>query len=907
MNPRDRWVSFSEVDQPLRDDVSLLGSLLGEVLREQGGPGLYELVEAARLAAIERRSIGAPVDALRSLLADLEPYRAVEVVRAFSAYFAGVNVAEQVHRIRHRRFTSLRLVSPQEGSFAAVVEELAEAGLGVDEILEAAAGVLVEPVFTAHPTEATRRTMLANEQRIAGELVDRMQRPVRTRDEERASTGRLRETITIAWLTEEQPSARPTVADEVELVLFHLADVVYRVVPWIRTALAHALESTFGGGFDSRVPWPLVRFGSWVGGDMDGNPNVGPDTILATLERQREVVLERYRREVRTLFDHLSQSRSRTTFAPALLDRCRDYRALLPDDASRIPDRYRDMPYRELLWLIWARLEASKTDRPEGYPSPDDFLEDLRLLAVSLREHGGSFAGLERVERLLARALSFGFHAATLDVRQDSLVHRRSVGDLIGDPELEHRGAADRIRIVREALTTAAAVRPSTADVVERTLAVFRTIATARRRFGEEAVGPYIISMAHGLDDVLAVLWLARTGGLVDDRGAVPLDVTPLFETVDDLSRAGDTLREMVSDPSYRRHLASRGNRQVVMLGYSDSSKISGIVASRWALYQAQAALVHVAEEAGLELTLFHGRGGTVGRGGSKPREAILAEPDGAIRGRLRLTEQGEVINLKYGLPEIAARTMELMVGAVLERTALPRLEHPPQPAWIQLMDTIAAAARADYHALVHDDPDFLAYFREATPIDVIERLPIGSRPPSRRSGRGVENLRAIPWVFAWTQSRHLLPGWLGVGAGLQAAISRHGEASLRVMAERWPFFAMLLADVEMVAAKADLDIARRYAELAGDPGERVYADLRHRFEQTRGLVLRLRDEDELLDREPVLQRSIRLRNPYVDPMSLIQVDLLRRWRAGGRSDAELERALFATVRGIARGLRNTG
>jgi phosphoenolpyruvate carboxylase len=907
MDQRDRWVSFSEVDEPLREDVSLLGSLLGEVLREQGEAGLYELVEAARTAAIGRRIGIGPADELPSLVAGLEPRRAVEVVRAFSSYFAGVNVAEQVHRVRHRRFTSMRPVAPQEGSFGAVAADLADAGLTPDQVLETLATVRVEPVFTAHPTEATRRTMLANEQRVAHELVERMRRPGRTIEEERDSIGRLREAITIAWLTEEQPSARPSVADEVELVLFHLADVAYRVVPRIRSGLARALEAAFGRRFADRLPWPTVRFGSWVGGDMDGNPSVGPDTIVATLARQREVILERYRREVRELFDHLSQSRSRTGFSTAVLDRCRGYRTLLADEAARIPERYRDMPYRELLWLIWARLEATKTDSTAAYPSAAEFLEDLAIICDSLRRHGGAPAGLERVERLQARAQSFGFHAATLDIRQDSLVHRRSVGRLLGDPGFEDLDPADRARILSEALRSATVETRAPGNVDDEPLAVFRAIGAARARFGSEAVGPYIISMAHGLDDVLQVLWLARSAGLVDERGEVPLDVAPLMETVDDLSHGGATLHAMISNACYRSHLAARGNRQIVMLGYSDSSKISGIVASRWALYQAQTELVAIADEAGVELTLFHGRGGTVGRGGSKPREAILAEPPGAVRGRLRVTEQGEVINLKYGLPDIAVRTLELMTGAVLERTALPGLEAAPDPAWVRAMRTAAEAARADYEALVHHDPAFIAYFREATPIDVIERLPIGSRPASRRSGGGVENLRAIPWVFAWTQSRHLLPGWLGVGAGLQTAISRHGEAALREMAGQWPFFAMLLADVEMVAAKADLDIAARYAELSGGVGERVFGELRRRFEQTTELVLWLRDESELLDREPVLQRSIRLRNPYVDPMSLIQVDLLRRWRAGGRRDSELERALFATVRGIARGLRNTG
>ncbi len=907
MTDPDRWVTFSEADQPLREDASLLGSLLGEVLRDQGGPELYDRVEASRTAAIARRAGAGSADAPTRQLAGLEPAVAVEVVRAFSAYFAGVNIAEQVHRVRRRRQASRDSVRPMEGSLRAVISALAGAGVNAGQVLDLLSGVLVEPVFTAHPTEATRRTMLAKEQQVARELVSRLQRPARTPEEERAGRRRLKEAIAVAWQTEEQPSVRRTVADEVELVLFHISEVLYPILPRIHTAVAEAMTEVYGAGADDDLPWPLVRLGSWVGGDMDGNPNVGPDTILATLERQREVVLERYRRDIRRLFDHLSQSRSRIGVSDAVTARIREYSKLLPKDAARIPKRYHDMPYRRLLWLMWSRLEATKGDQAAGYRSPDEFLGDLAAIARSLADHRGREAGLERVEHLRQRVQCLGFHIATLDVRQDALPLRQTVGRTAGAPDFEGRPAGERAAVLRDMLAAGFPPTEPQDEGSRRELAVFRAIAEARRRFGADSVGPYIVSMAQGPDDVLGVLWLARAAGLSTDDGHVELDVAPLFETVDDLSSAGVTLEAMLEDPLYRNHLRSRGDRQIVMLGYSDSSKISGIVASRWALQTAQEDLVAVADRHGVHLTLFHGRGGTVGRGGSKPRAAILAEPCGAVRGRIRVTEQGEVINLKYGLRDIALRTIELMTGAVIETTALCERIHEPDPSWVQAMATMAEAAAADYRALVHDREDFVRYFRLATPIDVIERLPIGSRPPSRRSGAGVENLRAIPWVFAWTQSRHLLPGWLGLGAGLDAAVGRHGEGTLRDMAAGWPFFANLLADVEMVLAKADFEVAARYAALAGEAGQPIFPELRRRFEHTCQLVLELRNEANLLDREPILQRSIRLRNPYVDPMSEIQLDLLRRWRAGGRSDPELLRALFATVRGIARGLRNTG
>ena len=532
-------------------------------------------------------------------------------------------------------------------------------------------------------------------------------------------------------------------------------------------------------------------------------------------------------------------------------------------------------------------------------------------------------------------APTFGFHLATLDLRQDSEVHRRAAGRLLEEADFAARPAPARAAALRRALgdavtaattmttvaptATAATSTPATAAPpsrdadtaadaeLHRCLDVLRTAAAMRRRHGPSALGPYIISMAQGADDILAVLLLARAAGLVAADGHVDLDIAPLFETVDDLERAAATLDDLLRDAICREHLRARGDRLLVMLGYSDSSKISGLLASRWALYNVQSDLAARADAAGIGLTFFHGRGGTVSRGGSKPREAVLADPCGALRGRLRVTEQGEIVHLKYGLRGIAGRTLELLAGAVLETTVLCSPRSRPRPEWVAVMEAAARAGRDDYRRLVHDHADFHDFFRGATPIDVIERLAIGSRPPSRRSGRGVENLRAIPWNFAWTQDRLLLPAWYGVGRGLTEAAAAHGEPVLQDMAREWPFFANLLADLAMVLVKADIGIAARYAALAGPAGAAVFPIVRSRWEETREWVLRLRDEDELLDREPALQGSLRRRGPVIDPLCLLQVDLLARWRAGDRQDAALESALFETVRGIAQGLQNSG
>jgi phosphoenolpyruvate carboxylase len=919
-------------DLPLRGDVKFLGTMLGEMLIEQEGRMFFECVESARLWAQVRRAGDPNAEAeLTRVLNGLSPAMAQSVVRAFSAYFGLVNMAERVHRIRRRRDYLRPGSAPQPGGFVAVLHSLKTQGVTPDGLQEMLDTMLVEPVFTAHPTEATRRTLLVKQQRIARALVERFHLDMLPL-EETAAAARIRNEVTTSWQTEEHLSVQPTVADEVEHVLFYINDVIYRIIPVFYENLIEAIARVYGADHGVRVPTGLLRFASWVGGDMDGNPKVGAPTIKSTLRRHRELILTHYQGEVRELIEHLSQSRSRVGVAPAVEARIAEYEGMMPRVFASIPERYRDMPYRVLVWLMGARLHATLHDSSEAYESADAFIADLELMMRSLEEHKGCNAGCFRVRRLWYRATTFGFHLATLDVRQDALVHRRAVGYLLGHADFPSLPASERTSLLQCALTDPTRMHavPSAAwaDAPEgsrereahQTLEVMNAIATCRKQMGEVAIGPYIISMAQGADDALAVLALAREGGLVDLHGNVSLDVAPLFETVPDLHGAAATLQSLLDNPMYKNHLATRGNRQIVMLGYSDSNKESGIVSSRWALQQAQMALVSVADVANVHLTLFHGRGGTVSRGGSKVRNAVLAEPCGAVRGRLRVTEQGEIIDAKYGLRDIAMRTLELMSGAVLEATAMGTMhenaQHEHQHSWSLALDHFAEQSRNVYRELVYGEPDFYTYFRDATPIDVIERLCIGSRPASRRTKQGIENMRAIPWVFAWMQNRQIIPGWYGVGTGLRKTREAFGMPLLRDMAEHWPFFANLLADTEMVLAKADMTIGARYAALAGDIGERIFLRIFDEFTLTRHLVVELRSLRcetreptviPLLEREPMLERTIRLRNPYVDPMSLLQVDLLRRWRATDRQDPEIERALLTCVKGIARGLQNTG
>jgi phosphoenolpyruvate carboxylase len=906
---------FTSKDRPLQRDVRRLGSMLGRMLRDIGSAGLYERVEGARRSALARRGAAAGGDAegelegearLADFVSGLEPELALELGRAFSSWFGVVNLAERVHRERRLGSYAAR-GEARPASVRSVLTKLRGAGLDLEGLSAIWTGLAVEPVFTAHPTEALRRTMLAKELRMGEALRARREDVPAAGREQAAALREVREELHVAWQTDEHLAVRPSVADEREQSLFYLSDIVWKMLPRLARELREALAEEYGPEAEPLVEqWP-VRFASWVGGDMDGNPAVDAGTIRATLARHAELAISRLVDEVRELFGALSQSRSRVSFSPDFEQRLEQLKASLPSLAARVPERYGDMSYRTFLWIAYERLQATLEARAGAYAEPEELTADLELVAASLRENCGRHAGLRAVEDLLVRLRAFGFHLATLDVRQDALVHREAVGELLGRQGFAGSSGAERTRWLQEALVGRSQGRETEDEQTRRMLDVMRAIGEVRARHGSRAVGLYVISMAQGPDDALAVVYLARCAGLGPAEGPTPLDVAPLFETVDDLDTAPATLRALLDDPVYRAHLETRGRLQWVMLGYSDSNKTAGIVPSRVALQKAQDELAGVAREAGIDLAFFHGRGGSTSRGGSKPRAAVLGSQADTLRGRLRVTEQGEIIRAKYGSEGIALRTLELLLGATLERTALDALGRGHRDADEPLLAELAQDGRAAYDRFVQEDPRFLPYFRAATPIDVIERMALGSRPASRREQRGVEDLRAIPWVFSWTQSRLVLPGWFGAGEALERARDRHGIAELRSLRHRSPTFAGLLRDCEMVLAKADLGIARRYAGLAGETGANVFPELAAAFERTVCLILEVLEADQLLADDPVLRRAIRLRNPYIDPMSFLQVDLLERWRAGDRQDQGLERALFASVHGIARGLQNTG
>ncbi len=904
-------------DGPLREDVSRLGAMVGKMLAEQDGQAFFERVEAVRTAAIRRRHEGESVGGLADSLSGLDAEHAEALARAFATYFQAVNTAERVHRIRRRRDYQREVDAPQPESLLDVLGQLKEQGVSADELLGWLDRLWIEPVFTAHPTEAVRRSLLEKEQAIVASLIDNFD-PARTPQERKEDDDRIYMALSSGWQTAEASPVRPTVQDEHHHVGFYLANPLYRIVPALYESLAHALQTVYGVAVE--LP-QLLGFANWVGGDMDGNPNVGADTIAASLATQRAQVIERYLADVAVLARLLSQTHSRVAVSPKLLQRLDDYRVRFPQAAAKIRPRHEDMPYRGLLTLIGARLEASLDDQhAEGYSSMPELLGDLELISDSLIEHHGLHAGAYAVQRLIRRVRTFGLHLARLDVRQDSRIHDDALAALQSDANWHDRSTEERAQRLQSYASGSDSFGGSTDESAETMRAVFEALGTVRKRYGSGAVGLYIISMARTAADVLAVLALARYGGLTGDstspsprggekanaKGHVPLDIAPLFETVDDLKNAPATLRALLADPVYRQHLASRKDQQWVMLGYSDSGKDGGTLASRWGLQRAQVELLEVAREADIQLAFFHGRGGSASRGGARITPALMSSPRGSVAGVLRVTEQGEVIHRKYGIRALALRNLEQTVGAVLRASLRPRENEPREPRWREQMDQLSANSRKTYRGFV-DHPHFVDYFRSATPIDVIERMTLGSRPSSRRSMRGVQDLRAIPWVFAWTQSRSILPGWYGLGSALETGVEAFGEAAMKEMANDWPFFSNMLDDVEMVLAKTDLDIAEAFSKLSGPLHEELFGLIHSEFQRTHHWLLQLKGHDVLLQDSPRLAASIRLRNPYVDPMSLLQVDLLQRWREGDREDDDLLQALVACVNGVSQGLQNTG
>jgi len=904
-------IHFPPHHAPLREDIHALGEIVGKVLREQGGEELYELAEGDRRAAIRRREgTVAAAEALRARVEGRRPQLARDLVHAFSAYFQLANVAEKVHRIRRRREYFLADSDrPQPRGVLDTLAELKAQGLRLPELLQLLRQLSIEPVLIAHPTESARRTGLRRQQRIADRLLERGN-PLLAPQEKAALLERIRADVTIEWQTSEHPRERLTVADEREHAIFYLAEVLYRIIPVFYEELASALARLYGVDAETLELPLLVRFGTWVGGDMEGAADVHAKSIRETLARQQQAIIGNYHAECRQLAEQLSQSAARVGITTAVTRRIAEYRTLLPDAPGLTPARHDPMPYRVLFGQISARLRNTLEGRPNGYERPAQFRGDIALIAESLRANRGAHAGLFLVRRLLARVDTFGFHLATLDLRQHASVHHAVVAQGLADPQWRERGAEAQHERLVEVLARDAGPSGGFDALGKRTLAVFDAVMQGRHRYGPDAVGLYIVSAAATSADVLAPLVLAHWAGARDRHsGAAVIDVAPQFDSVDTLENCGEVMRSLLGVPAYQQHLAARKRLQTVLIGYSESNRDSGICAARLAAYRAQHVLTVALHQAREGHVLFHSRGGSIPRGGTRIDELLRAAPAGSVSGVLRFTEQGESVAQNFGLRANAMRSLERAFNTLALATLAVRRGVAVQEgaAFAAVTAQIAAQSRLAWRALL-ERPGFYDFFRTVTPIDVIERMRIGAQ--RRREAPGASGVAAVPapaWVYAWSQSRHMLPGWYGAGSGLAAARAERGLELLRGAYGGWPFFRGLVDDIEAMLARADMEIAARYDQLAGPEGLGLAADIRAEYALTCRMVCEIKASAALLDGDRTLQRSIALRNPYVDPMNLMQIDLLRRWRAAGREDAGLYEALLASVTGIGSGLQTGG
>jgi phosphoenolpyruvate carboxylase len=920
-----------QADEALQRDVKLLGNLLGKVLTEQEGEAFLDLEEKIRLLCKEiRQNKNAERYAeLIDLIDRINFTDADNLVRAFGTYFHLVNVAEQFHQIRMARATEIAQ-GVLENSIAQTIETLAESGFSAEAVQELLNTLSIEPTLTAHPTEALRHTILRKRRQIAL-FLERLENPSHSPHEREEILEQLTALITSLWQTDEVRSSKLTVQDEVVGHLYYFERVFFDVLPRVYQSLQNALKKHYPN-FAFEIP-PFLTIHSWTGGDRDGHPFVTHSVTKQTLELMKSAVLSKYITAIENAILHLSTSTARVPISPELaesikLDEARFGRdAIAHEWAGRNYNETYRIKLRFISYRLKKMLEELKTETKNGigYDSEQELLEELRIIYKSLMENKGARLAELLVSPLIRQVEIFGFSFITLDIRQHARKQEAALDEITAHLRLLEKPycemtESERVQWLVSELQSRRPMIPYKLPFSEETnelILTFRQIRRSIESISKRAIDTYIISGTDSASDVLEGLLLAKEAGLFRhtqcDAVACELSIVPLFETIDDLRRAGSLLEELFSLPIYRKTITARNNLQEVMIGYSDSSKDGGLIASSWELYKAQIALKAVADTFGVSLKLFHGRGGTVGRGGGLPaHQAILAQPSGTVDGKIKITEQGEIISAKYMLPQIAERNLELVTSAVILASSIPK-KTATKLEWRHALETISVASMKAYRHLVYEQADFPQFFREATPIDVIEQMEIGSRPSRRTAKARIEDLRAIPWVFSWMQNRATLPSWYGVGSGLQGALDKGIEVELlQEMYESWAFFRSLLDNVQMILAKSDLLVAKEYALLVSDKAmrEKFFSQIEREFELTKSLLLMITKQSELLGNNPALRKSLRLRDPYIDPMSYIQVAALKRYRSQTKTDEEKQmylKLLRTSVNGIAAGIRNTG
>ena len=896
-------------EAPLRRDVRSLGRLLGEVLKEQVGDRLFSAVEELRLLLIEHRELHVQpghdvenkrplIERAESIVSHLDVTEAHQMAKAFAIYFELTNLAETNHRKRRRRAAQ---ASPdllaQPGSFLGTLRRMRDAGITQQQALEWLAKIEIILVFTAHPTEVARRTVLFKRQRIAAELEQLDRLPLTERESEKHEQAIIAE-ITALWQTDEVRRRQPMVQDEIRMGLDYYPSVLFETLPALYDELADDFRETYGEELPANALPQVLRFGSWIGGDRDGNPLVTPECTRDALQIARDTILGYYIERVNDLIWQLSPSTHQVAISTELEAALNSYAATVSAPELN-PERHPSQEvYRRFLDYVLARLVLARDEpnKTSAYQSAAEFREDLSVARGSLSANGGERVARFFFDPLLRQVDTFGFHLHTLDVREHARAHKQALLEF------------SNVVVGKEG----ALPPPPTKETVSL-LDSLRMISNLKRGYPPEAIRSYVISGAQLVSDVTALVSLAELSGVQvastsgSDPGVMPV---PLFESIEDLRNCPAVCRNLWTSSDYARLLDSWDRRQEVMLGYSDSNKDGGMLTSTWEIFKAHRALHRVAAECNVKLTLFHGRGGTVGRGGGPTHHAIIAQPQGAFTGQIKITEQGEVMNWKYSDQVLAERNLELMIAASLEALSRPGDVEDLDQESEAALEKMSHDAFEFYREKIAENEAIVTYFEEATPVKELEHMRIGSRPTRRSARRGLSDLRAIPWVFGWMQSRHVVPAWFGVGFALESFSekSSNNAALLEKLIRRFPLFSELIANVELGLAKADLSIARLYAGLVSDAvlREQVFGMLFEEFERTKWVVLRLTGQTTLLEKNPVLARSIRLRNPYVDPLSLIQVELLRRKRRGEDND-DLNYALAATINGIAAGLRNTG